>query len=195
MKLETYENFTKRRILKYKTQKFDDPAKNAVWNYVAGYTVSELNKALRSGKKSKEIDAECGLIDSLMKKSYNPVLYRVVEWKYLQNIYNIRKDNIDDMLFGRFTAKGYTSTTMEHKNIWGSFLKDDVFMEIASDKYVECIDVNRMFKRTEIDCWDQREILLRRNLDFTVTGYKMIDENGNFSRNGKTCMLFVKILH
>lgn len=57
----------------------------------------------------------CKLIDSAMEKSNRRILYRVVEWEYLQNIYTIYKDNLDDMLFGKFTAKAYTSTTKDRQ--------------------------------------------------------------------------------
>lgn len=50
-----------------------------------------------------------------MEKSNRGILYRVVEWEYLQNIYTIYKDNPDDMLFGKITAKAYTSTTKDRQ--------------------------------------------------------------------------------
>ncbi len=195
MKILPYRKFITEKLFKYETEKYEDPVKNAVWNYVAGYTVVELNKALRNGKKSKELDNMCSLIDSAMKRSNKGILYRVVEWEYLQNIYRIYKENIDDMLFGRFIAKGYTSTTKESQNIWGSsFSKNEVFMEISYDRPVNCIDINKMFKRNEIDCWDQKEMLLQRDLNFTITGYQMLDYKGRPDKKGEIHMLFVRVL-
>ena len=115
MKNLTYKKFISEKLFKYESSNFYDHVKNTVWNYVAGYTVVELNRALRQNKKSKELDNMCKLIDSAMEKSNRGILHRVVEWEYLQNIYTIYKDNLDDMLFGKFTAKAYTSTTKDRQ--------------------------------------------------------------------------------
>lgn len=194
MKILSYGGFVAEKLFRHEAFGFYDPVKNAVWNYVAGYTVTELNRALRQNRKSKELDEMCALMDSAMEKSPKGVLYRVVEWDYLRNIYDIYKDNLDDMLFGKFTAKAYTSATKKRKNIWGSFCDAEAFIEIDCRKPVNGIDVNEMFNPSEIDCADQEEIILQRNLDFTITGYAMTDRKGNPDENGDIYILYVKIL-
>ena len=86
-------------------RKFDDDAKNAVWNYVAGYTVGEINKFLRAGRRLKRLDEECALIDSMMRPIKDTILYRTVEWDYLWNIYKLNKDNLENSIGYTFEAK------------------------------------------------------------------------------------------
>lgn len=157
-------------------KQYDDPGKNAVWNYVAGYTVTDINKPLRQDRRL--MTAVCDLIDSQMQTLKLMTLYRSVEWDYLKNIYNIDKKNLDSCLGYEFIANAYTSTTKTRKGVWSSIVFDyEVLMEIETNRKTKGV-VNDMFDKTEIDCADQEEVLLQRKLHFVITDYYMMSENG-----------------
>lgn len=160
--------------------KYDDPAVNSLWNYVSGYTVGGINKDLRNGMMSRQLKEIVGRIDSLMEMESVKV-YRTVDWDYMGNIYGITKDNIDGVIGRTFTAKGYTSTTRLFENVWGSSWtpETDLCMEITSNGKIGCIDVNSILPPEDIDCEEQEEVLLQRNLKFTINGYELIDNRDN----------------
>lgn len=160
-------------------KKYDDPGKNAVWNYVAGYTVTDINKMLRQDRRLKSLTVVCDLIDSQMQTLKPMTLYRTVEWDYLKNIYNIDKKNLDSCLGYEFIANAYTSTTKTRKSVWSSKWFDyEVLMEIETNRKTKGVVINDMFDKTEIDCADQEEVLLQRKLHFVITDYYMMSENG-----------------
>lgn len=167
--------------------KFDDAAKNAVWNYVAGYTVTEINKCLRSGRMFKQLSNECSLIDSMMKPVKDAVLYRTVDWDYLQNIYKLNKDNIDNSIGYTFEAKAYSSTTLTRQNVWSSRWYDpELLLEIQVGRNTKGIHINDLFKRNEIDCYEQKEVLLQRDLKFVINDYYMMSSDGTTKSKDKS---------
>lgn len=158
---------------------FYEPEKNSLWNYVAGYTVTEINKFLREGKRLDKLDRICSNIDSMMTKVGKCVLYRTVDWKYIQNIYKVNRENLKDSIGFEFTAKAYSSTTREKKNVWSSKWNDyEVFMEIETNNNTKGAVINDIFKPEEIDCADQNEVLLQRDLKFKIYDYYLMSENG-----------------
>ena len=73
-------------MIKFVENRFDDPVKNAVWNYVAGYTTGINNILRRRGRADSDY---VKLLDSAFTKKSKVDVYRTVDWKYLENIYNI----------------------------------------------------------------------------------------------------------
>ena len=162
-------------------QYYDD-AKNSLWNYVSGYTVGDINKDLRKGVMSKQLKGIVERIDSLMQMDEVKV-YRTVDWDYMKNIYNITKDNIDEEIGKVFTAKAYTSTTREFKSVWGSRWSDnELCMEITSKGKVNCVAINSVLPPEDIDCSEQEEVLLQRNLNFTIDGYGLMSDKGKIGK-------------
>ena len=168
-------------------RKFDDNAKNAVWNYVAGYTVGEINKFLRTGRRLKRLDEECTLIDSMMRPIKDTILYRTVEWDYLQNIYKLNKDNLENSIGYTFEAKAYSSTTLTRQNVWASRWYDpELLLEIQVGRNTKGIYINDLFKRNEIDCYEQKEVLLQRNLKFVINDFYMMSPDGTTKSKDKS---------
>ena len=168
-----------------KQNKYDDPIKNAVWNYVAGYT-SGVNNSLRSGKTKSVKDVTDDLDKAFVKKQKIDV-YRTVEWDYLKNIYGITKDNIEDKVGSILINKGYMSTAMEMISPWSSKWTDkELILHIVSDFDYPCIDINKEFTDdNEIDCSEQKELLLPRNTKVKFNSYKTISsekthKDGNY---------------
>lgn len=159
---------------------YDDMALNSLWNYVSGYTVGGINKDLRNGVMSKQLKEIVGRIDSLMRIQKVKV-YRTVDWNYMQDIYGITKENIDEMIGKTFVAKGYSSTSKIFGNVWASYWTPDtdLCMEITSKGKVGCIDINSLLPPEDIDCEEQEEILLQRNLNFAINSYELIDNGDN----------------
>lgn len=191
----TYEFATpilEKRSLEEVTQ-YDDMALNSLWNYVSGYTVGGINKDLRKGVMSKQLKEIVGRIDSLMQMQKVKV-YRTVDWDYMQNIYGITKENIDEMIGKTFVAKGYSSTSKIFGNVWASYWTPDtdLCMEITSKGKVGCIDINSLLPPEDIDCEEQEEILLQRNLNFAINSYELID-NGDNIKGGDIHFLKVSV--
>lgn len=143
----------------------DDPIKSAIYDYVAGYT-TQVNDILRKGKDWKKVSDK---LDSAFKdanyadgKILN--VWRTVDWDYMKNIYGATPENIKDFIGKTFENKGYMSTTKKFGSPWGKdWLKDDLVMHITSKDPYPVLDINRIFKPSEIDCSDQEEYLLPRN--------------------------------
>ena len=180
-----------KRGLEEVLQYYDD-AKNSLWNYVSGYTVGDINKDLRKGKMSKQLKEIVERIDSLMQLDEVKV-YRTVDWDYMKNIYNITKDNSNEEIGKVFNAKAYTSTTREFKSVWGSSWSDnELCMEITSKGKIGCVDINSVLSSKDIDCAEQEEVLLQRNLNFTIDGYKLMSDKGKIGK-GDTYLLKVTV--
>lgn len=174
--------------------KFVDPCKNSVWNYVAGYTVVQINKMLRDDKMTSKLKELVTNIDSAMTVVDNMKVYRTVEWDYLQNIYKINPKNLDSCIGYEFETKAYTSTTKTRQNVWSSiWMQGEAFMEIDVNG-LKGIIVNDMFDRNDIDCYEQNEVILQRNFKFKITDYSMMDVKGNTNyKNNKNIIHFLKI--
>lgn len=166
---------------KYRSNKYNDIIKSAVYDYVSGLTTG-INNELRSGKKSsKTVIKELDLAftsNYACKMKLN--VFRVVDWDYLNNIYNITKYNIDDNLNKVFINKAYISTTKIKGSVWGSFTKDEVLINIISDNTINAIDVNYVIPAEDIDCEEQQEVLLPRNMKFKILSYT-IDNDGIYN--------------
>lgn len=153
--------------------RYDDPVKNIVWNYVAGYTTS-INNLLRKNRKDN-------IITELLDKAFEEYgdsnitdFYRTVDWDYMNNIYGLNKENIDDFIDRTFINKGYMSTSSEFISPWGNKWQDyELVMHIHGD--TEYIDINKLFNADEIDCEDQNEILLPRNTRLKLESYKILN--------------------
>lgn len=170
-----------KRGLEEVLQYYDD-AKNSLWNYVSGYTVGDINKDLRKGVMSKQLKGIVERIDSLMQLD-EVMVYRTVDWNYMKNIYNITKDNINEKIGKMFTGKAYTSTTKKFKSVWGSRWTDnELCMEITSKGKIGCVDINSVLSSKDIDCAEQEEVLLQRNLKFTIDGYKLMSDKGKIGK-------------
>jgi len=164
-------------------QQYDDPIKNAVWNYVAGYTTA-INDVLRKGKKEDEITND---LDEAFKKfgtkKNNAELYRTVDWDYMKNIYGLTIDNIDDFVGKTFQNKGYMSTAAEFISPWGSKWNEwELLMHITGD--ITYIDVNKLFPNDkEIDCAEQKEYILPRDIILKLTSYE-VKKGKKFDKDG-----------
>lgn len=158
----------------YIENKYSDPAKNAVWNYVAGYTTGINNILRRGGRVDKEY---IKLFDSAFTQKSKINVYRTIDWKYLKNVYNITENNLKDFIGSTISNKGYMSTSSECKSPWGhKWREDEVVLHIYSSRVIPIIDVNAIFDSTEIDCSDQSEIILPRNLEMQIKNYSNIDK-------------------
>lgn len=160
---------------KYITSTYEDPDKNAIYDYVAGYTVS-VNDDLRKGitRGSKKVLAG---LDNAFKGKYSSKgkidVYRTVTWEYLENVYGLNENNIDDFIGKEFTNKGYMSTAKLFKSPWGStWTSDELVLHITSEKNIEYLDINKIFDSDEIDCEEQEEILINRNTTMILSSYK-----------------------
>ena len=160
----------------------DDEIKSAVWDYVAGYTTA-VNNILRKGGKAPEVTDY--LDQAFTYRNQTRDLYRTVDLPYLKDMYGITAKNIEDFVGKTITVKNYMSTSYKFISPWSSkWSGDEVIIKISSVKQAPCIDVNQIFSKDEIDCWDQYEIILPRNLKLKIIGFhiergKMFDEDGN----------------
>ena len=173
-------------ILENKFDKFlnhrypDDEVKSIVWDYVAGF-ITNVNDELRKGRNAKEIT---DVFDKAFTQKNKLDLYRTVEWNYLKNIYGITKDNIDDKQGEEIVNKGYMSCSEEFISPWGDrWLDDEVILHIVSDKAYPNININKLFTKDEIDCSEQKEVLLPRNTKLRILGSE-IKTGKKFSKNG-----------
>ena len=160
---------------KYITTTFKNSDKNAIYDYVAGYTVG-VNGDLRKNNIKGSKTVLTGL-DNAFKSKYASKgkidVYRTVTWEYLENVYGLNENNIDDFIGKEFTNKGYMSTTKLFKSPWGStWTSDELVLHIRSEKNIEYLDINKIFDPEEIDCEDQEEILLNRNITMILSSYK-----------------------
>lgn len=152
-------------------QQYDNPIKNTIWNYVAGYTTS-INNILRAGKTNiltKELDeafdeyGECDITN----------FYRTVDWDYMFNIYGLTKENIDDFIGKTFRNHGYMSTSSQRISPWGKRWNEwELLIHITGN--IQYIDINKLFNPEEIDCEDQNELLLPRNILLRLDSYKIM---------------------
>lgn len=173
-------------ILESKFDKFlnhkypDDEVKSIIWDYVAGF-ITNINDELRKGKQVKEIT---DIFDKGFKEKTKLDLYRTVEWDYLKNIYGITKNNINDKIGEEITNKGYMSCAEEFISPWGSRWSDyEVILHIVSDKPYPNININNIFNKEEIDCSEQKEILLPRNTKLRIINVD-IKKGKQFSKQG-----------
>ena len=156
----------------YLTNNYDCEIKNAIHNYVSGM-VSGVNNELRDNKNiSKKV---IKLLDEAFKSKYATKkkidVYRVVDWSYMKNVYGIYKNKLDSYINNVLESKNYMSTTIKKESVWGTFLDEDLQLHITSDNPIECLDINSIFNKEEIDCADQEEILLPRNLKLKFKKY------------------------
>ena len=162
-------------------KKYEDSAKNALWNYVAGYTVTDINKLLRSNRRPIALTDACSLIDANMKPLDSIIVYRTVDWDYMLEIYNITKKNLKSCTGYEFVSLGYTSTTKTRQNVWSSiWTKDELLLEIHVKRNTKGVYINDIFKKNEIDCYEQDEVLLQRNLHFVIVDFSLMSKDGKF---------------
>jgi hypothetical protein len=160
--------------------KYEDHIKNAIYNYVAGYTVG-VNGDLRNNKEVKDITDE---LDKAFTKKSKIDVYRTIELEYLQDIYNIDKDDINKVINKTLVNKGYMSTTSIFKSPWGNkWCSNDIILHITSKKEYPYIDVNSIFSKDEIDCYNQHEIILPRNTKLKVLSCELL-KNKNTYKEG-----------
>lgn len=158
---------------KYISLTYDDIIKNAIYDYVSGNTVgvnNDLRKNINRGSKNvlKILD---NAFNSKYAKTGKLDVYRTVTWDYLQNVYKINKNNINNFIGKELTIKNYMSTCKKEKSPWGSWTNDEVLLHITSNKKINYIDINSIFDSGEIDCYEQEEILLPRNLTLKIISY------------------------
>lgn len=166
----------------------DDEVKSAIWDYVAGFTTS-VNDDLRSGKEWKDVT---DYLDKGFKDKKKLDLYRTVDWEYMSKMYKTTQKNIDSMIGKEFHNKGYMSTSSEFCSPWGnSWTKGELILHIVSDKQYPYIDVNKIFTPDEIDCPEQKEILLPRDTTLILQSYD-IKKGKQFDKNG-TYLLEMKV--
>jgi hypothetical protein len=135
----------------------------AIQLYQNGYTVTDIQKFLRTGKVSKKeadvIKLSVELIDKAFTKS-RKFLKETILWRGVDglNFYS-SGDGID---------KGYTSTaktlnsTVKDWSIGGKILR------IIAPKGMSYIDMNSYLNKSDIDGVDQEEFLLPRGLKFEL---------------------------
>lgn len=159
---------------KYQTTTYDDIDKNAIYDYVAGFTVGvndDLRKGISRGSKQviKNLD---NAFNSKYASNGKLETYRTVTWEYLENVYGLTEKNIDDFINKEFVNKGYMSTSKNYKSPWGTWTSDECVLHITSKENVKYLEINKIFVPDEIDCEEQEEILLCRNTKMILTGYK-----------------------
>ena len=154
----------------------DDEVKSAVWDYVAGYTTC-VNRYLRNGR-TNSVKIVTDYLDQAFQDKMKIDVYRTVDWNYFKERYGITKENIDSKIGSVILNKGYMSTSSEFKSPWaGHWGKNDLVMHIVSESDYPCIDINKMFPGDkEIDCSDQKEILLPRSTRLKLKGYEIKNE-------------------
>ena len=75
------------------------------------------------------------------------------------------------------------STTREFKSVWGSRWSDnELCIKITSKGKIGCVDINSVLPSKDIDCAEQEEVLLQRNLNFTIDGYKLMSDKGKLGK-------------
>ena len=156
----------------YLTNTYDCEIKNAIHNYVSGM-VSGVNNELRDNKNISKKDIK--LHEEALKSYYATKrkidVYRVVDWSFMKNVYGIDKKHLDLYINDTLESKNYMSATVKKESVWGTFLDEDLQLHITSDKPIECLDINSIFNKDEIDCAEQEEILLPRNLKLKFKKY------------------------
>lgn len=177
----------KNKLINHKYK--DDEVKSALWDYVAGFT-STVNDDLRSGKKWDEVTK---YLDKAFTSKQKLDVYRTVNWDYMKNIYGITQKNIQEKIGTILHNKGYMSTTSIFKSPWGNkWQNNELVMHIVSNNQYPCIDVNKVFSKTEIDCYDQNEILLPRDTELELISYE-IKHGKQFYKDGGTYLLEMEI--
>lgn len=169
----------------------DDPVKSALYDYVAGYTTC-VNNYLRAGKENVCKDITDDLDQAFQSQAILDV-YRTVDSEYMQNVYNFDIAHPENMIGQTLVNKGYMSTTYEFQSPWGSSWMDgDIIMHITSSKPVPCADINSIFDADEIDCEDQKECLLPRNINLKITDVKIVNKKTD-KRFSKTGNIFIEM--
>lgn len=165
----------------YSKHDYDCNIKNAIHSYVLGLT-SGVNNELRDNKCISKNTIH--LLDKAFTSKYAKEkkidAYRVVDWSYMNNVYNITKENIDKYIGKTLVCKNYISTTVKKESVWGDFFDDDLQLHIISNKPMKYLDINGIFNKDEIDCYYQEEILLQRNLKFKIESYDTPNKKQNF---------------
>lgn len=164
----------KRSYSDYVEQKYDDPNKNIIYNYVLGL-ISGINDNLRKNDVKTDANIVQQLDDAFTSDlaEHNVVdVYRTVDWNYMKSVHKITKNNINDFIGKQLTNKGFMSTTSIKKSPWmDKWSDDECIMHIVSDNPINYIDVNKIFNENEIDSYYQHEILLPRNLTLEFMSY------------------------
>jgi hypothetical protein len=135
----------------------------AIQLYQNGYTVTDIQKFLRTGKvPKKEVDvikSSVELIDKAFMKA--PKLLKDSElWRGVDglNFYS-SGDGID---------KGYTSTAQTLNSTVKDWSIGGKILRIIAPKGMNYIDMNSYLNRSDIDGVDQEEYLLPRGLKFEL---------------------------
>lgn len=168
----------------------NDEIKSALWDYVAGYTTN-INQVLRCFNVPDNIELVSDKIINLKTKNViqnidnafissfsskgNIDVYRTVDWIIMENRYGISKQNLDDMLGSIIEDSGYMSTSNKFISPWSGgkakWLDTELILHITSNFPINYLDINKIFKSYEIDCEDQFEYLLPRNLKLQINSY------------------------
>lgn len=182
--LSEYITEKRKKVSDILQQQYDDPIKNAVWNYVAGYTTA-INDVLRKNKNEEDITKDLDEAFNKFGTKKNIDLYRTVDWDYMKNMYGLTIDNIDEYINKTFQNKGYMSTAAEFISPWGKKWQEyELVMHITGD--ITYIDINKLFPNDkEIDCAEQKEMLLPRDVTLKLISYdikkgKQFDKNGTY---------------
>lgn len=167
------------------SHKYKDDVKSAVYDYVMGYTTS-VNNYLRGG-----LDGVCEPVTTALDKAFKTKgkidVYRTTDNEYLKNIYGFDTSDPEKIVGTVITNKGYMSTTYDRQSPWSKYWSDnETVLHITSDKLVPYININNTLDADDIDCEDQNECLLPRNLSMVVTGVKRVtkSEDHRFSDKG-----------
>ena len=151
---------------------YEDPIKNAIWNYVIGYTTS-INNILRNKKQNEKITKDLDKAFDIYGDSDITEFYRTVDWDYMLNIYGLTKENIDEYIGETFRNRGYMSTSSQRISPWGKRWNEwELLIHITGD--TQYIDINKVFTPDEIDCEEQNELLLPRNTLLRLDSYKIM---------------------
>ena len=151
---------------------YKDPIKNAVWNYVAGYTTS-INNLLRKHDNDEMVTREMDEAFKVYGESDVTSFYRTVDWTYMKNIYVLTRNNIDKFIGKTFINRGYMSTSKDFISPWGNNWNEwELVIHITGD--TTYIDVNKLFKPEEIDCEEQNELILPRNTILRLESYRFV---------------------
>ena len=81
------------------------------------------------------------------------------------------------------------STTNELQSPWGKSWNDwELVLVLTNDKPIPCFDVNKNIDKKDIDCEEQKEILLPRDTECRIDSYEVRKnekgKKGKYDKNG-----------
>ena len=195
---------------KYCNHRYPDNAElSALWDYVAGYTTS-LNDILRYYSIPDDISkVSNSVINETVKESITNLdnafnsefastgiidVFRTIDKEALEKAYGITEDNIDDYIGRVISDCGYMSTSSECISPWSGeakWMDNEVVLHITSTIPMNYLDINKIFRNSEIDCNEQKEYLLQRNLKLEIKSYTC--RSGVVKYDKKKCICFIEV--